>query len=77
MVGGLPGSLLFVNPSTTLLVSAGSTGYAALPVNVPSTPSLIGVEMSFQLFDFDISLLGTYSLPLGHSRGMTVRIDAP
>jgi len=27
--------------------------------------------------DLDYTLLGSYSLPFGHSRGMTVRVEAP
>ena len=77
LMGGLPGSLLLVTPVIAPGLSAGSRGTAELALNVPNAANLVGADLSFQLLDFDFTLSGRYSLPLGHSRGLTVRVEAP
>ena len=71
-IGGIPCSQLLVDLVLATPVPTDASGRLSWPVPMPLEGALIGVEVSFQLFDPDWSL--SYVMPLGHSRGMTVKV---
>ncbi|MEO6593875.1 MAG: hypothetical protein ABIP94_03885 [Planctomycetota bacterium] len=72
LVGGPPGSTLYVDFVDLVLLVADNAGTALLALPIPPVPTLVEQAFSFQVFDFDTGL--PYPLPLAHSNAMTITI---
>jgi len=68
-VGGQPGSKLYVTPLAIFATVSDTNGDAFLPLPIPTSASLKGVQVSFQVLDLDPVLL-----KFGNSDGLTITI---
>ena len=71
--GGQPGTQLLVPPTVILPASGDARGEAALSMPIACSNSFIGGEVHWQCIELDPRL--PFSLPLGHSRGLTTTIS--
>lgn len=75
MLGGQPGSMLYLDPAglATFAVLNDANGEAGLTFPIPNNPTLTGLALHWQIFDFDLTL--PFALPLGNSQAMSVIIQ--
>jgi hypothetical protein len=72
LLGGQPGSNLYVTPDLLFLPPADAQGVASLTIPVPPDPGFAGVSVYWQDLDFDPAL--PVALKLGNSAALETRV---
>ena len=72
IAGAPPTALGYVVPTTTLLGFSDNAGMTAFAIPIPCVPAFVGIQLSSQILDLDLSL--PFAVPIGTSTAMTTTI---